>query len=77
MSSKTKITERALFARVKRKLAHDGLILRKCRENSQWRNDLGNYYAVDVRNCIAGRYDDLESEGRELGVLKAHEEIAA
>lgn len=74
-SNKFKVTERALFARLKRNYRRDGMLLRTCRENSRGYYDLGRYYAVDFRNCIAEKEINLELMARERGVLRRLEEV--
>ena len=75
---KKKLTERALIARINRKLANDSQALKKCRENSQWFNELGYYYIVDeTLNTITAQNIKLDKLGKELGVLAEFEELAA
>jgi hypothetical protein len=55
------ISERALFARVARNLAHNGETLHRCRVDSRWFNSLGRYYTVDSSTgCAGSRCDDVE-----------------
>lgn len=77
MNAQLPITERALVARINRKLEKEGEILRRCRENSRWFTDMGRYYTVDiVSNAVGARgVSDLESFGRDLGVVKAFERL--
>lgn len=74
------ISERALFARVARKLAHESVFLHRCRIDSRGYADLGRYYCVNDRNHISGRIlntpDHLLEYGKELGVVAANEELA-
>jgi hypothetical protein len=73
----TTITERALVARLRRSLAQDGKALHKCRQDSKWHRDLGDWYCVDDRNNICGpAVDNLEELGRERGVLRPGEILA-
>jgi hypothetical protein len=73
-----KITETALMARINRRLAHGAERLRKCRPNSRHYSDLGDYYLLDGHNNITGPHiESLESYGRDLGVLRAGETLAA
>jgi hypothetical protein len=75
--SKVPVTERALMARINRKLSHDDEVLKKCRPDSQWYHDLGDYYGVDLRrNAVVYQHRGLEEFGRELGVLRDFEELA-
>jgi hypothetical protein len=72
---KVPVTERALFQRINRKLAHENEQLKTCR-GGQWENELGRYYVVDLnRNSITASDVDPEALGRELGVLARWEEI--
>ncbi len=73
------VTERALFSRINRKLKKEGEILRRCRENSRFYADMGPYYAVDVvSNTVTARgVSDLEAWGRDLGVMRPFEKLAA
>jgi len=80
MQAKAPVTERALLARINRKLKTEGRVLKVKRGN--WRNDIsGPYYLVDVKNnsVIAGASAhnriDLEKFARKLGTLEEYEEI--
>lgn len=74
---KVKVTERALVARMTRKLATEGLQLKKCRFNSRWYNDFGDYYTVHIHlNTVEHRHINLETLvawAREDGVLRGFE----
>ena len=79
MATKTKtyaaVSERALIARINRKLAKDGWQLRRARgfwDRNQWHPDsnLGRFFIVDVdRNFIVNTHIGLEAYGRELDAL--------
>lgn len=72
--SKVKVTERALVARLARKLATEGLQLKKCRSDSPWYNDMGQYYAVELGgNAVRERHIELEAWARKAGVLRGFE----
>lgn len=74
---KANVTRRALEARMKRHLAKEGVILRKCKADSRWFNDLGEYYAVDERtNTVVHKDMNIGAWAREVGVLKPFEEVA-
>jgi hypothetical protein len=80
MQAKAPVTERALIARINRKLKTAGRVLRVKRGG--WRNDVsGPYYLVDVKNSavIAGSSAsnriDLEKFAKKLGALEEYEEI--
>lgn len=73
---KVPVSERALFARINRKLAKDGQVLRKCKQDSTWHGELGNYYIVDAnKNFIAAKDCDLKVLGREVGCLSEWEQL--
>lgn len=73
---KAKVTRRALEARLRRHLAAEGLSLKKCRSDSRWHNDFGDYYAVDASaNAVRDTHIDLEGWTREAGLLKPFEEL--
>jgi len=69
----TEISENALFKRVARKLAHDGVRLHRCRFNSRWFRSLGRFYTTNRFNCICGISLDNDIElldfAKELGVV--------
>ena len=79
MNTKVPVSERALFARVARKLAKDCVTLHRCRENSRWFQDLGRYYCAGANNFVCGpcldSLDLLADYARENGLLKPHEEV--
>jgi hypothetical protein len=73
---KAKITERALFARIDRKLAKDGERLRRCRSDSRAHAELGDYYIVaGDRNTIETTHVELERLARSLDLLADWEEL--
>ena len=75
------LTERAIFARVSRRLNHDGVFLHRSRVDSRMHQDYGRYYATDDRNCICN--PSLDNEGclleyaKELGVVSPETELAS
>lgn len=72
------VSMRALEARVNRALDKDGQALRKCREDSRWYSELGDYYIVNYHtSAIDAKHCDVEALARELGVLKDREAPAA
>lgn len=74
---KLKVSERALFARINRKIYADDLVLRSCPATRRDHQNLGDYYLVNWRsNGVAGKYIDLEDYGREVGALRDYEELA-
>lgn len=69
------ITKGALFQRLRRRLAKDGHILKATR-GERYRHDLGDFFTVDEwNNVVVDRQINLEPLGRELGVLKAYEQM--
>jgi hypothetical protein len=64
------VSTRAVLARVNRKLAHEGSVLKRCRQDSRDHDELGDYYMVNSNsNGIFKVQCELEEEARELGVL--------
>jgi hypothetical protein len=82
MKTKTKapqvsVSARAVLARVNRKLAAEGSMLRRCRQDSRNYDQLGDYYMVNLNsNGIFKMQCELEEEARELGVLGEWEVLA-
>lgn len=70
------VSERALFARVNRKLAKEGQMLRRCKESSRAFSELGHLYIVDTHtNTIIALNCDLESLAREVGAIAHWERL--
>ena len=82
MKTKTKapkvsVSARVVLARVNRKLADEGSVLRRCRQDSRNYDDLGDYYMVNLNsNGIFKVQCELEEEAREHGVLGEWEVLA-
>lgn len=73
---KVTVTERALFARVDRKLAKEGQRLRRCKTDAKAFSELGTFYIVDTTtNTIAAKNCELETLAKEVGVLADWEEL--
>ena len=73
---KVKVTERALIARINRKLAKQDEKLLTCRESSPSFYTLGRYYVVNIYgNYVINQDVGLDELGREMGVLKPFEEM--
>ena len=72
--SVSEISRSVLIGRINKQLAEDGEILRKLRESGS--PSFGAFYADT--NSIADRKEklNLESIGRELGVLSSDEQVA-
>jgi hypothetical protein len=69
------VTEKALVARINRKLAHEGERLCKTR-GERWLNDLGEYHAVDIHtNGLTAQHVDPVKWGRDMGVLRPDERV--
>ena len=70
------VTVRAAMARVNRKLAHDGQILKVSRSVAE-KQSLGAYHVVDAHNHIACAFDDLEKwvSGEFPDMLRAYEKL--
>ena len=67
---KVAISERALLARINRKLKQDNEQLRKCKVDSRGYVELGGYYAIDLnRNAVIATHVDLSKWGKEMKVL--------
>jgi hypothetical protein len=71
------VTLRALAQRINRVLAKRDEQLKTTR-GGRARVDLGDHYVIDVaRNFVIAKGVDLETWGRELGVLQPWEEVVA
>ncbi len=76
MMKKVQITERALLARVNRKLAHEHKKIRKCREGTRAHSSLGGYYVLDTyKNIVIDDRKDLVAIAKDAGILKEFEEV--
>lgn len=72
-----KVSRRALVARMNRILSNQGEILRKSRPDSSAWYELGEYYTLDLRyGAVVLRHINLETEARQLGVLRDAEQLA-
>ena len=60
---------------MRRHLEKEGLILRKCKKNSRWYSDQGDYYTTDTNNALRDTHIPLEAWAREYGILKPFEEL--
>jgi hypothetical protein len=71
------LSERALIARINRKLIKEEETLCKTR-GERWHSDLGYYYIVNIRfNSVTAAHLDIEKLGRELGLIRDYETLAA
>ncbi len=72
---KKMVTMRALLQRINRALEKEGEQLKTLRGDAELA-ELGRYYVVDYNtNTITAQHVDPEAWGRELGVLKAYEQV--
>lgn len=73
--AKVRVTRRALLQRIARRLARDkGQMLRAERQQHQ---QAETYFVIDKSGRVVGTLEDPERLGRELGVLKAWEQVAS
>lgn len=78
MKVKVPVSERALVARINRKLATRDEQLKRCRVSTRAYTSLGDYYVIDAnRNNVLLSDVDLESLGRDLHALKPWEKLEA
>ena len=75
-SQKVKVSERALLARINRKLQPGGEVMKRCRESSRAHDELGDYYLVNLRRgAVADKHIALEAYGRVMKLLQDYEEL--
>ncbi len=73
--TKVPISERALIARINRKLKPDSERLKKLR-GDRGLMDLGRYYIIDLKNGLLTQANvDLEETARSMGVLQPWERL--
>ena len=66
------------MARLNRRLALRGEILKKCPSSSRWHDDLGDYYLVSIQtNEVINLESSLEELARKEGALNAWEDLEA
>jgi hypothetical protein len=70
------VSTKNTIARINRKLAAEGLVLRTLR-GTRCENDLGRHYIVNYQNGIVDTHVDPETLGRELGVLHEREAVVS
>ena len=74
---KVTVSERAILARINRKLAKDNEVVKKAR-TMRTQNDMGDFYRLDLhRNCVIGHDVDLADLAAEIGVLRPWEQVVA
>ena len=77
MSDKVKISERALLARINRRLAKDDQKLLKCRADTRAYADLGDWYIVSQStNAVEAAHVDLEQLAQELKCIRSFEALS-
>jgi len=70
------VTEKALLARLNRKLKKEGRAIRKCSQNYRDYKLLGDYFEMDfLKNAHLGTHINLEDFGRKEGVLEKYEQL--
>ena len=74
-STHVSISERALVARIKRRLAADGSQLLAARPDSRQAREVGRFYVVDSRQVVTQTHVDLTRFAKDLGVLHAWERL--
>jgi hypothetical protein len=73
MTAIRSITTPALAARVRRRLARERQLLRRCSPWSEQRESLGDYYLVAAYSHeVLARHVNVEELARDLGVLPDH-----
>jgi len=71
---KIKVSERAVFARLNRRLNRENLLLKKCRSNARDYQKLGDYFIVDMKmNAVVDMDIGLEAHCKKYGLLKEYE----
>lgn len=75
-SQQTPVTQRALLARVNRKLAADGQRMKQARQGTRAHQDLGDFYVIDLsRNALEASHCDLETWARDMGAMAPYERL--
>lgn len=74
-AKKIPVSRRALEGRVRRALAKESLVLHKCKTDSKWFNELGEYYLTEEHGGMSAQHQDLETLAKEYGVLREFEEL--
>lgn len=68
------VSERALIARINRKLAPDFESVRRCSPHSRSFSETGRYYLLDHRqNWVSDTWVDISEMANDLGVLRHYE----
>jgi hypothetical protein len=75
-TQKVPVSKRALLARLNRRLAKDGEIIKGTGGTKGRRYELGEYYCISLaRNTVTDTHVDLEAWARELAVLRPYERL--
>lgn len=75
---KIPVSEKALMARVNRKLAKDGERILKSREGSRLRGNVGDFYLLDVsRNTVLNTHIELGHFAKQRGILRDYETVVS
>ena len=76
--TKVPVTERTLVQRINRTISKNDQTLRKARPDTRAAKECGTFYSVSTRTRgVVDSRIDIEAMGRELGVLKAFEQLAS
>ena len=62
------VSERALIARINRRLQPVGESVRTCRESSRWFHDFGRHYVVNDRNLLVAKDVDIDAWAADLEI---------
>jgi hypothetical protein len=75
-AKKVPVSERAILARINRKISVESRQIKKCRQDSNGFDHLGHYYEVNLHtNTVTDRHVDLERLAKSEGVLKDYETV--
>jgi len=68
-----RVSEKAVIARINRRLAH---IEQKLHKSRRWDSDVRNFYIIAWRfNTLVAAYDSLDQVARDIGVLEDYETL--
>jgi hypothetical protein len=74
---KVQVSERALLARINRRLDKERELIRKCRPDARGYATLGDYHRIDWHlNAVIDTHVNLEDLSRDLDLLKPWEVLA-